>query len=56
MLQITAIDVNREAYEIGLLIIKNVGVEHKINFIELEAQSIIDKLLENARTQVFERF
>lgn len=45
--KITAIDVNREAYEIGLPIIRNAGVEHKINFIESEAQPILDKLLED---------
>ncbi|KAH9801213.1 putative caffeoyl-CoA O-methyltransferase [Citrus sinensis] len=43
--QITAIDVNRETYEIGLPIIKKAGVDHKINFIESEALSVLDQLL-----------
>nr|QTZ19638.1 caffeoyl coenzyme A ester O-methyltransferase 7 [Bixa orellana] len=45
--QITAIDVNRETYEIGLPIIQNAGVEHKINFFQSEALPVLDKLLED---------
>ncbi|KAH9762797.1 putative caffeoyl-CoA O-methyltransferase [Citrus sinensis] len=45
--QITAIDVNRETYEIGLPIIKKAGVDHKINFIESEALSVLDQLLKD---------
>ncbi|XP_062010835.1 probable caffeoyl-CoA O-methyltransferase At4g26220 [Rosa rugosa] len=45
--KITAIDINRKAYEIGLPIIKKAGVEHKIDFIESPALPILDKLLEN---------
>ncbi|KAM5547462.1 putative caffeoyl-CoA O-methyltransferase [Rosa sericea] len=45
--KITAIDINRKAYEIGLPIVKKAGVEHKIDFIESPALPILDKLLEN---------
>ncbi|PWA50611.1 O-methyltransferase, family 3, S-adenosyl-L-methionine-dependent methyltransferase [Artemisia annua] len=45
--KIVAIDVNREYYEIGRPIIAKVGVEHKIDFIESEALSALDKLLED---------
>lgn len=47
MLQITAIDIDRQAYEVGLPVIKKAGVEHKINFIESPALPILDKLLED---------
>ncbi|XP_065851393.1 probable caffeoyl-CoA O-methyltransferase At4g26220 [Euphorbia lathyris] len=49
--QITAIDVNRETYEIGLPIIKKAGVEHKINFIESPALPVLDKLLEHKENE-----
>ncbi|KAK9275726.1 hypothetical protein L1049_022994 [Liquidambar formosana] len=45
--KIIAIDVNREAYEIGLPIIQKAGVEHKIDFIESQALPVLDKLLED---------
>ncbi|XP_004287520.1 PREDICTED: probable caffeoyl-CoA O-methyltransferase At4g26220 isoform X2 [Fragaria vesca subsp. vesca] len=45
--KITAIDIDRKAYEIGLPIITKAGVEHKIDFIESPALPILDKLLEN---------
>ncbi|PWA93061.1 O-methyltransferase, family 3, S-adenosyl-L-methionine-dependent methyltransferase [Artemisia annua] len=45
--KIVAIDVNREYYEIDRPIIAKVGVEHKIDFIESEALSALDKLLED---------
>ncbi|OAY27164.1 probable caffeoyl-CoA O-methyltransferase At4g26220 [Manihot esculenta] len=45
--KVTAIDVNRETYEIGLPIIRRAGVEHKIDFIESEALPILDKLLKD---------
>ncbi|KAF6168983.1 hypothetical protein GIB67_038480 [Kingdonia uniflora] len=44
--KITAIDLNRESFEIGLPIIRKAGVEHKINFIESAALPILDQLLE----------
>ncbi|MFS7965356.1 putative class I-like SAM-dependent O-methyltransferase [Helianthus anomalus] len=46
-IQIVAIDVNREYYEIGRPVIEKAGVEHKIDFIESEAIPALDKLLEN---------
>ena len=51
LLQIVAIDMNRDSYEIGLPIIKKAGVEHKIDFIESEALPILDRLLEEVRTE-----
>ncbi|KAI8553629.1 hypothetical protein RHMOL_Rhmol05G0031000 [Rhododendron molle] len=45
--KITAIDVNRQSYEIGLPIIRKAGVEHKVNFIESKALPVLDKLLED---------
>ncbi|KAJ0988867.1 hypothetical protein J5N97_007223 [Dioscorea zingiberensis] len=44
--KITAIDVDRSFYEIGLPFIKKAGVEHKINFIESEALPVLDKLVQ----------
>lgn len=47
MLQITAIDIDRKTYEIGLPVIRKAGVEHKIDYIESPALPILDKLLED---------
>ena len=47
LLQITAIDIDRKAYEVGLPVIKKAGVEHKIDFIESAALPILDKLVED---------
>lgn len=46
-MQITAIDINRKTYEIGLPVIKKAGVEHKIDFVESQALPILDKFLED---------
>ncbi|PKU87966.1 putative caffeoyl-CoA O-methyltransferase [Dendrobium catenatum] len=43
--KITAIDISREYYEIGLPFIKEAGVEHKIDFIESDAVPALDKLV-----------
>ncbi|KAL0426930.1 UNVERIFIED_CONTAM: putative caffeoyl-CoA O-methyltransferase [Sesamum latifolium] len=43
--KITAIDVDRSAYEIGLPVIEKAGVKHKINFIESQALPVLDQLL-----------
>lgn len=51
--QIVAIDMNREAYEIGLRVIRKAGVENKIEFIESEALPYLDQLLEDARMNYF---
>lgn len=57
LLQIVAVDVNREAYDqIGLPIIKKAGVQHKIDFIESEALPVLDKLLEHASILHFKPF
>ena len=48
-LQIIAIDVNRETFEIGLPLIKKAGVADKIDFIESEALPVLDQLLQNVR-------
>ncbi|KAI3447088.1 hypothetical protein Pfo_003753 [Paulownia fortunei] len=45
--KITAIDINRSSYEIGLPIIEKAGVKHKINFIESEALPVLDQLLKD---------
>ena len=45
-MQILAVDLNLDTYEIGLPIIKKAGVEHKINFIQSEALPVLNKLLE----------
>lgn len=44
--KITAIDVDRNAYEIGLPFIQKAGVEHKINFVLSDAQIALDNLLQ----------
>lgn len=46
-LQIIAIDMDRETYEIGLPVIKKAGVEHKIDFRESKALPILDQLLQD---------
>lgn len=44
-IQITAIDIDKEAYELGLEFIKNAGVDHKINFIQSDGLQALDKML-----------
>jgi len=51
--QITAIDIDRKAYDIGLPVIKKAGVEHKIDFIESAALPFLDKLLEDVSPFLF---
>ncbi|RWR78123.1 putative caffeoyl-CoA O-methyltransferase [Cinnamomum micranthum f. kanehirae] len=51
MIQITAIDPDREAYEIGLPIIRKAGVEHKIDFIDSPALPILDKMLQDPNSK-----
>ncbi|XVE74787.1 hypothetical protein DITRI_Ditri12bG0046200 [Diplodiscus trichospermus] len=43
--KLTAIDLNKEAYETGLPFIQKAGVEHKINFMESNAFSILNDLI-----------
>ncbi|KAM0935890.1 putative caffeoyl-CoA O-methyltransferase [Dioscorea sansibarensis] len=47
--KITAIDMDKSYYEIGLPFIKKAGVEHKINFIESEAHPALDKLIQEVK-------
>ncbi|KAM6562521.1 hypothetical protein CsatB_022519 [Cannabis sativa] len=42
--KITAIDPDREAYEVGLPFIRKAGVDQKINFIESAASSVLEDL------------
>ncbi|XP_041012709.1 flavonoid 3',5'-methyltransferase-like [Juglans microcarpa x Juglans regia] len=43
--KIIAIDPNREAYEVGLPCIQKARVEHKINFIQSDASSVLNDLI-----------
>ncbi|XP_055961754.1 caffeoyl-CoA O-methyltransferase-like isoform X2 [Mercurialis annua] len=45
--QVTAIDTDKEAYEVGLPFIQKAGVDHKINFINSDAESVLTKMLDN---------
>ncbi|KAF4404784.1 hypothetical protein G4B88_006170 [Cannabis sativa] len=49
---ITAIDLNREAYEVGLPFIQKAGVDHKINFIESAASCALDDLINDVITEI----
>ncbi|KAJ8638521.1 hypothetical protein MRB53_012788 [Persea americana] len=49
--KIIAIDPDREAYEIGLPIIRKAGVEHKIDLIESPALPILDKILQDPKSE-----
>lgn len=44
-LQITGIDFDKDAYEMGLEFIKNAGVDHKITFIQSDVLQALDKML-----------
>ncbi|KAL3578318.1 hypothetical protein D5086_019822 [Populus alba] len=45
--QITAIDIDREAYEVGLPCIQKAGMENKIKFIQADAISVLNEMLNN---------
>ncbi|KAK3418890.1 hypothetical protein EUGRSUZ_H04646 [Eucalyptus grandis] len=45
--KIIAIDQDKEAYEIGLPYIQKAGVDHKINFIQSDAFSVLNDLIVN---------
>ncbi|PKA61268.1 Flavonoid 3',5'-methyltransferase [Apostasia shenzhenica] len=49
--KITAIDIDRSNYQIGLPFIRRAGVEHKIEFIESDALSALDKLVEEVKEE-----
>lgn len=48
-MQILAMDINRENYELGLPCIEKAGVAHKIDFREGPALPVLDALLEDER-------
>ncbi|OAY29328.1 putative caffeoyl-CoA O-methyltransferase At1g67980 isoform X2 [Manihot esculenta] len=50
--QVTGIDIDREAYEVGLPFIQQAGVEHKINFIQSNAISVLTEMVNNDRDRV----
>ncbi|KAL3728590.1 hypothetical protein ACJRO7_033217 [Eucalyptus globulus] len=47
--KIIAIDRDKEAYEIGLPYIRKAGVDHKINFIQSDAFSILNDLIADSQ-------
>ncbi|RVW46788.1 putative caffeoyl-CoA O-methyltransferase [Vitis vinifera] len=51
VLQIIAIDIDREAFELGFPIIEKAGVQHKIDFIEAPGLEVLDRLLEDPNNE-----
>ncbi|CAI0557348.1 unnamed protein product [Linum tenue] len=47
-MEILAMDINRENYELGLPVIEKAGVAHKIEFREGPALPVLDQMLEDA--------
>ncbi|CAN7087218.1 unnamed protein product [Brassica oleracea var. botrytis] len=47
--RITAIDIDKEAYEVGLEFIKKAGVDHKINFIHSDGIKALDRLVKDKK-------
>ncbi|CAH2066062.1 unnamed protein product [Thlaspi arvense] len=47
--RITAIDIDQEAYEVGLEFIKKAGVDHKITFIQSDGIKALDQLVNDKR-------
>ncbi|CAI0432041.1 unnamed protein product [Linum tenue] len=54
MLELTAIDISRDHYEVGLPYIKDAGLAHKINFIESPATPALNQLLSNQDEKLFD--
>uniref|UniRef100_A0A7N0SZR5 Caffeoyl-CoA O-methyltransferase n=1 Tax=Kalanchoe fedtschenkoi TaxID=63787 RepID=A0A7N0SZR5_KALFE len=54
--QITAIDTDKDAYEVGLPFIRKAGVEHKINFVHSVASPVLDELLRKVKAGQLEPF
>ncbi|KAG5029390.1 hypothetical protein AAZX31_05G136100 [Glycine max] len=52
--KITAIDVNRKTYEIGLPFIQKAGMEHKIDFILGDALSVLNDLINDKHEDSFD--
>lgn len=50
MVQILAIDITREYYQLGLPIIEEVGVAHKIDFREGNALPLLDQMIQQEST------
>ena len=53
LLQILAMDINRENYELGLPVIQKAGVAHKIDFREGPALPVLDEMIEDVRIKHF---
>ncbi|KAL6330220.1 hypothetical protein AAG906_040142 [Vitis piasezkii] len=49
--KIIAIDIDREAFELGFPIIEKAGVQHKIDFIEAPGLEVLDRLLEDPNNE-----
>nr|XP_048317871.1 flavonoid 3',5'-methyltransferase-like isoform X4 [Ziziphus jujuba var. spinosa] len=49
--KVTAIDIDREAYEVGLPFIRAAGVEHKINFIQSDGVAALNELVNNGENE-----
>ncbi|PRQ21171.1 putative flavonoid 3',5'-methyltransferase [Rosa chinensis] len=49
--KITAIDPDKEAYEVGLPFIQKAGVEHKIDFFHSDAFSVLKDLINNGKEE-----
>nr|XP_048317869.1 flavonoid 3',5'-methyltransferase-like isoform X2 [Ziziphus jujuba var. spinosa] len=49
--KITAIDIDREAYEVGLPFIRAAGVEHKINFIQSDGVAALNELINDGENE-----
>ncbi|KAI4385888.1 hypothetical protein MLD38_003876 [Melastoma candidum] len=54
--QIIAIDTDKEAYEVGLPVIKKAGVEHKIKFVHSDAIPVLDNLVAEKENEQGEGF
>ncbi|KAK7359383.1 hypothetical protein VNO77_01341 [Canavalia gladiata] len=52
--KITAIDVDRKSYEIGLPFIQKAGVDHKIHFIQSDALSALQHLVDDKQEGSFD--
>ncbi|XP_057776950.1 flavonoid 3',5'-methyltransferase-like [Salvia miltiorrhiza] len=52
--KVIAIDPDREAYEVGLPFIEKAGVAHKIEFINSDAVTAINELLDNGEEGTFD--
>ncbi|KAF9673794.1 hypothetical protein SADUNF_Sadunf10G0060900 [Salix dunnii] len=52
--QITAIDMDREAYEVGLPFIQKAGMDNKIKFIQADAISVLNEMLSNEMQPEFD--